>query len=227
MEKDILIVGEDHSQTLQDAISNANYKYKIANDLRGCLDIIREAIPNLIIVDHEALGEQSVEICETLKKYPGTQRIPLIFIAPKNAVTSLLEVLYIPVDDYIFFPLDIEDFKIRVQVLVDLQSYKHKKTLMSVEEKIGELEKLLELFPDYHAARQELGEIYEKTENTEAALKTLLGLAEGYYQQNNFGMAMDVITRMKRMIAEKSVQLSGGAQFHEALERCFQILGKE
>ena len=227
MKKDILIVGEDHSQTIQDAINNANYQYKIANDLRGCLDIIRDGIPKLIIVDNEAVGEQSVEICETLKNYPGTKRIPLIFITAKSAVTPLLEVLYIPVDDYIFFPLDVEEFKMRVQVLVELEDYKQKKTLASVEEKIGELEKLLELFPDYHAARQELGEIYEKTENTEAALKTLLGLAEGYYQQNNFGMAMDVITRMKRMIAEKSVQLSGGAQFHEALERCFQILGKE
>lgn len=226
MEKNILIVGEEHSQIIQDIIGSEDSHYRVTNDLRECIEMTRESTPNLILVDHEAIGNESIEICKALKKYPPTQIIPLLFIVPEDE-PALQEALYIPVEDYVFFPLDAKDFKSRVQVLINYQAFKKKKKMISVEEKIAELEKLLELFPDYHAARQELAEIYERTENTEAALKTLLGLAEGYYQQNNFGMSMEVITRMKRTIAEKSVQFSGSAQFNEALERCFQILGKE
>ena len=195
--------------------------------MHGALQTIKEKLPNLILVDQDILGKRSIEVCQTLKKYPGTQRLPLMFIVPRTNFSDLLEALYIPVDDYIFLPLDTEDFKLRVKAQVGLLEFKEEKKLMSVSEKIEELEKLLQIFPDYTAARQELTDIYDKTGRIVDALESHLKLAKEYYRENNFGLAMDIIVKMKAILAKQSVQFGAHAQFVEALERCTQILGSK
>ncbi len=223
MEKDILLVGQDRLELYQDICADPKIKFRVVSDLPSCINAVKEKFPNLTIVDYEVAGKEGIRICETLKKYPETQRLPVLFVVPKGEREALLEALYIPVDDYIFSPLDPEDFKNRFFSLLGLQSMKDTRKLASVKEKVEELETTLELFPDYNAGRQELAEIYEKTD-VKKALQTLLKLAEMYYNQKNFGLAMDVITRMKRMFAEKSNEFMVDEQFQEAVGRCSKIL---
>ena len=105
MQKDILFIGaEERLPLYQDAYEEMNEQlsFRVVTDLHGTLQAIKDHLPNLILVDHEVLGKRSIEICQTLKKYPGTQRLPLIFIVPRAQFEDLLEVLYIPVDDYVF-----------------------------------------------------------------------------------------------------------------------------
>lgn len=224
MEKNMLLIGAEHLSLYLDACKEANLVVRTANDLRGSFQAIQEKAPSLILVDNEVLGKRSIEICQTLKKYPGTQYIPLIFIVPRANLADLTEVLFIPINDYIFLPLDLEDFKSRLRAQLDLVKLKEEKKLMSVGEKIEELEKLLEIFPDYNAARQELSEIYEKVGRVDEALQALLKLAKEYYRQSNFGLAMDVITRMKTILAKQSTQSGDYKKFMEVLERCQQML---
>lgn len=224
MERDVLLVGAAHLALYQGACKDENVNVRTANDLRGTLTAIEEKAPSLILVDHEILEKRSIEICQTLKKYPGTQYIPVLFAVPRTKLQELVEVLFIPVNDYIFLPLDLEDFKFRLRAQMDLIKLKEEKKLMSVAEKIEELEKLLQIFPDYNAARQELSEIYEKVGRVDDALQALLKLAKEYYRQNNFGFAMDVISRMKTMLAKQSAKQNDYTKFVEALERCLQIL---
>lgn len=226
MQKDILLIGvEDRLPLYQDAYEGDDVEFRVSYNLHNSLESIKEKLPNLILVDHEALGNNSIEICQTLKKYPGTQRIPLIFLVSRSNIDDLLEVLFIPVNDYLFLPLDTEDFRLRVESQLKLLELKDEKKLLSVEDKIEELEKLLKIFPDYNAARQELSDIYEKTGRIEDSLESHLKLAKEYYHQKNFGLSMEVITKMKGMLSKNSIQFSGYAQFMEALERCLQILG--
>lgn len=224
MGKNILLIGPDHLSNYQEACEDLKAEVRTTQDLKSTLDAIEEKTPDLLLVDHEVLQGSSIEICQTLKKYPGTQRIALMFIVPRTSLSELLEILFIPVNDYIFLPLDLEDFRWRVRAQLELADVKEKKKLMSVDEKIEELEKLVEIFPNYNAGWQELAEIYERVERIEDALKALLKLSQEYYQQSNFGQAMDVITRMKGILAKKGVQIDNQAQFNESLERCLQIL---
>jgi response regulator RpfG family c-di-GMP phosphodiesterase len=224
MDKDIILVGSQHLSRYENACKGQSVNIKTTDDMKSTLTSIQEKTPNLILVDHECLGPASVEICQTLKKFPGTQRIPVLYITPRDATQHLLEVLDIPVDDYVFLPLDLEDFQARMQAQLELQSLKETKKLASVEEKLEELEKLLQIFPDYNAARQELAEIYEKVGRIEDALKARLDLAREYYQQNNTGLAMDVIAQMKTMLAKQNVSFANYTKFVEALERCDQFL---
>jgi response regulator RpfG family c-di-GMP phosphodiesterase len=224
MERDVLLIGAAHLALYQGACKEENVNVRTANDLRSTLTAIEEKAPGLILVDHEILEKRSIEICQTLKKYPGTQYIPLLFAVPRAKLQELVEVMFIPINDYIFLPLDLDDFKLRLHAQMDLIKLKEEKKLMSVAEKIEELEKLLQIFPDYNAARQELSEIYEKVGRVDDALQALLKLAKEYYRQNNFGFAMDVISRMKTMLAKQSANQNDYTKFIEALERCSQIL---
>ena len=225
MQKDILFVGaEDRLLLYQDACEDESFHFQVVSNVQSTLESIKEKLPNLILVDHDALGARSIEICQTLKKYPGTQRLPIILVISHENREDLLKALFLPINDYLFLPLDAEDFKLRVAVQLNLLEFKDQQKLMSVEDKIEELEKLLEIFPEYNAARQELSAIYEKTHQIEKALATNLALAKQYYLQNNFGQAMETIASMKNMIGKQSMQFSHHAQLVEALERCHQLL---
>lgn len=226
MQKNILLVGSEERLPLyQDACENPEIEFRVAGNLHATLGAIKEKVPSLILVDYDALGAVGVEVCHTLKKYPGTQRLPILFVVSRGNTEHLSEVLEIPINDYIFLPLDPEDFKLRLKAQFELLQFKDKRKLISVAEKIEELEKLLEIFPEYNAARQELSSIYEKTEQLEKAIDSNLELAKQYYRQNNFGLAMEEISKMKNMLAQKSMQFSQQAQLIEVLDRCSQILG--
>lgn len=224
MDRDVLLIGATNLSLYQNVCKDLEINWRVANDLRNTLSAIEEKAPAMLLVDYEALEKRSLEVCQTLKKYPGTLYIPLIFIVPRVNVQELAEVMFIPVNDYIFLPLDTEDFKLRLSAHLELVKLKDQKKLISVTEKIDELEKLLEIFPNYNAARQELAEIYEKVGRVEESLQALLKLAKEYYRQNNFGLAMDVISRMKTTLAKQSVKISDYTKFMEGLERCLQIL---
>ena len=227
MEKDVLLIGAEHVSLYQEACKERNIGLRVAEDIKSALNAFQEKAPQVLLVDHEALGEKSIEICQTLKKYPGTQRIPLIFIVPHSEEKALLEALFIPVNDYVFLPLDLDDFKHRLYAQFDLMDLKQEKKLMSVEDKIDELEKLLEIFPDYTAARQELSEIYEKVGRVEESLQALLKLAEEYYRRSNLGLATDVMAKMKTILAKQNTQFGNYAKFMESLDRCMQILKQQ
>ncbi len=226
MAKDILLIGSEERISLyQEAYGKGDLEFRIAKDLNATMEAIKERLPALILVDHAILGQRSVEICQTLKKYPGTLHIPLLFITNQGLCDDLIEVLYIPVNDYIFLPLDPDDFRLRLDAQFQLLDFKDKKKLISVEEKIEELKNLLDRFPNYNAARQELSAIYEKTGQMEAALASNLELARQYYHQKNFGLAMEIIARMKNMLAKQGVQFTSQNLFLEGLQRCLDMLG--
>lgn len=224
MERDILLIGTEHIGLYQDACKELNVKIRTANDLKGALDAIQEIKSTLILVDHEVLGKKSLEICQTLKKYPGTQAISLLFIVPGSDLETLSEMLFIPINDYIFLPLDAKDFRMRLSAQFALAKLKEEKTLTSVKEKIEELEKLVQIFPNFNAAWEELAEIYERLGRIDDALKALLKLSKEYYHQSNFGLSMNIITKMKAILAKQSATKDRSPQFMESLNRCLQIL---
>lgn len=225
MNRDILLIGTEVRLPLfQESYDDEKFEFRVASTLHKTLEAIKEKLPNLILIDHESAKNQSIEILQTLKKYPGTQRIPIIFIIPRTNLDILLEALYIPADDYIFLPLDTDDFKMRVNIQCRFLDYKENKKLMSVDEKIEELEKLLKIFPDYNAARQELSAIYEKTGKIEKALDANLELAKQYCYQSNFGQATEIISKMKNIISKQSRTINNQSQFLETLERGSQLL---
>lgn len=226
MAKDILLIGsEERIPLYQEAYGKSDLEFRVTKDLNSTMEAIKQRLPNMIFVDHGVLGRRSLEICQTLKKYPGTQYLPLLFITTRNAGDDLLEALEIPVNDYLFLPLDPEDFKSRVNAQLQLFEFKDKRRLISVEEKIEELKNLLERFPNYNAARQELSGIYEKTGQIEQAMVSNLELARQYYHQKNFGLAMEIVSRMKNALAKQSVQFTSQNLFLEALQRCIDMLG--
>lgn len=224
MTKDILLVGlETRLPLYQGACEDSDYQFvfHVVSSLQETLQYLQDQTPNVIIVDHESLQEQSIEITQMLKKYPGTQRIPLMFIVDQSNTDVLLEVLDIPVNDYLFLPLNSEEFHIRLRTQCSLLEYKDSKQLISVNEKIEELKKLIKLFPEYTAARQELASIYERIGSVKDALHENLELVRFYYLQHNLGLAMEMLTNTKSMLSKNSVLLSKEApQFSESLTRC-------
>ncbi|HPY75338.1 MAG: hypothetical protein KBC30_02435 [Planctomycetes bacterium] len=224
MTKDILLIGlENRLPLYQGACEDSEYEYAfhVVGTLPETLSYLKDNTPDVILVDHEAIPDKSMEITQMLKKYPGTQRIPLIFIVNQANIEILLEALYIPVNDYLFLPLDPQEFHIRIKTQCNLLDYKDAKQLMSVDEKIEELQKLLVIFPDYTAARQELSSIYEKTGFIAKALQENLELAQRYYNQHNLGLAMEILSKTKTMLSKQGTYLKAQSpQFAESLKRC-------
>lgn len=229
-DKDILLIGSEERISLyQEAYKKGGdlefqLEFRVAKDLNSTTEAIQQKTPNMILVDHGVLGKRAIEICKTLKSYPATQHFPLLFITTRTVGEDLLEVQAIPVNDYIFLPLDPEDFRLRATTQLQLTEFKDKRRLIGVKEKIAELENLLERFPNYNAARQELSGIYEKTGQIEKAMVSNLELARQYYHQKNFGLAMETISRMKNALSQQSAQYTSQNLFLEALQRCIDML---
>jgi response regulator RpfG family c-di-GMP phosphodiesterase len=224
MEKDILLIGTKNFSLYKDACQEIEIHWRTADDFSSCKEAFEQKKPALFIVDSESLGEKSIEISQTLKKYPGTQYISLLFLSDKEKTSELMEAMFIPVNDYMLLPLNMEEFKMRVKSQLLLEEFKEKKRLISVDEKIKELQSLVKDFPSYNAAWQELAEIYEKTNAIKEAIQTLFELTKNYYQQKNFGLARDTITQIKKILSNQTLSAEKFSQFTESLERCLQLL---
>ncbi len=82
--------------------------YQAENGLKG-LEIAREKIPDVIILDWMMPEMDGLEMLSELRKDEETKDIPVIMLTAKGVMTDVGQALYRGADDYILKPFEPEE----------------------------------------------------------------------------------------------------------------------
>ena len=121
----VLIVDDDpaHVRHVREGLAPQGYIFKEANDGTQALSAIREARPDLILMDVEMPGLGGVEVCRIIKANSGEDGfgfIPVILMTARQAAGKV-EGLELGADDYLVKPFDMLELSARVKSMLRLK----------------------------------------------------------------------------------------------------------
>ncbi len=118
----ILIVDdvEINRAILEEIIRSMNQNPVLAESGEQALEIIKDRLPKLILLDISMPGMSGYELCRILKEDEETREIPVIFISAHDAVQDVVEGFSHGGADYITKPFIAEEVEARVGVQLRL-----------------------------------------------------------------------------------------------------------
>lgn len=99
---------------LSEIIKSIGYTPLMADSAKAALDILRNELPQLILLDVSMPDMTGLEFCQLLKEDVYTREIPVIFISAMDSQDDLAKAFEIGAVDYIFKPFEPNDVKMRV-----------------------------------------------------------------------------------------------------------------
>jgi CheY-like chemotaxis protein len=131
----ILIVEDSEvSITILTDILGDHYTLHVARNGPDGIEIAKDVIPDLILLDIILPQMDGYEVIKRLKDVPETRGIPIIFVTSLNSVDDELKGLQLGADDYINKPYDPLIVKLRVDI--QMRIVNHIKTIRILSEEI-------------------------------------------------------------------------------------------
>jgi DNA-binding response OmpR family regulator len=141
-DKSVLVVDDDPNirSLLQQELTEAGYRVRLAEDGRKALTLIREEIPGLVILDVMMPEMNGFDVAAVLKNDPATMDIPIIIL---SIVEDKERGFRLGVDRYLTKPIDTGSLFREVDAL--LGQGKSKKKVMVVDEDVSTLKSLTDV----------------------------------------------------------------------------------
>ena len=113
----ILVVEDDFdiSNMLQLYFKSQGYEVFVAPRGGVALDLTRQKLPNVIVLDIMLPDIDGYEVCRRLRTNLRTSHIPIIFLTQKDERSDKIHGLELGADDYITKPFDVEELRLRVR----------------------------------------------------------------------------------------------------------------
>ena len=113
----ILVVEDDFdiSNMLQLYFKSQGYEVFVAPRGGVALDLTRQKLPNVIVLDIMLPDIDGYEVCRRLRTNLRTSHIPIIFLTQKDERSDKIRGLELGADDYITKPFDVEELRLRVR----------------------------------------------------------------------------------------------------------------
>ncbi len=113
----ILVVEDDAdiSNMLQLYFKSQGYEVFVAPVGKDALDMTRQKMPNVIVLDIMLPDIDGYEVCRRLRTNLRTSHIPIIFLTQKDERSDRIRGLELGADDYITKPFDVEELRLRVR----------------------------------------------------------------------------------------------------------------
>ncbi len=86
---------------------------------QDAVDMCREKMPNLVVLDINLPDIDGYEVCRRLREHLRTSHIPIIFLTQRDERSDKIAGLELGADDYITKPFDLEELGLRVQNALD------------------------------------------------------------------------------------------------------------
>ena len=139
----ILIVDdtEENIDILLEALSD-DYGISVAMDGETALEILKEEIPDIILLDIIMPGMDGYDICKKIKENKETTDIPIIFLTAIAEIESKAKGFELGAVDYITKPFEILEVKARIRTHLSLKLAKYELSQKNkiLEQKTIELE---------------------------------------------------------------------------------------
>ena len=113
----VLVVEDDFdvSSMLQLYFKTQGYEVYVAPRGAVALEMTRQNMPNVIVLDIMLPDIDGYEVCRQLRTNLRTSHIPIIFLTQKDERASKIQGLELGADDYITKPFDLEELRLRVR----------------------------------------------------------------------------------------------------------------
>ena len=107
----------------------------------AALNLLRETLPDVLVLDVMMPGISGFEVCEDFKKLPGAELVPVIMLTARDNVKDIVSGLDGGADDYLTKPFHYEELQARVRALLrvrqlNLDLQKKNKELQAMQEKL-------------------------------------------------------------------------------------------
>ncbi|WP_159479100.1 hybrid sensor histidine kinase/response regulator transcription factor [Chryseobacterium sp. 18068] len=163
-EKATILIVEDHKELAQFIAGNLAESYHVLTAENGneALEITLEKMPNLIVSDVAMSEMNGFEFCKALKSDVNINHIPIIMLTAKADAKSKLEGLSLGANDYVVKPFSIEELRLRIENLLNLQNKQYEyfqKQLLQPETNIAPENKQPDSTDKLH--KEFLNKIYE------------------------------------------------------------------
>lgn len=118
-----LLVVEDNEELRSFIMKSLEGAYRVTGAANGILawEIIRTALPDIVISDVMMPGRDGFDLCSLCKSDPLTAHIGFILLTSKAAHQARLEGLQAGADDYVTKPFQMDELELRIQNLFRLQ----------------------------------------------------------------------------------------------------------
>ncbi|HJV93798.1 MAG TPA: response regulator [Azonexus sp.] len=214
----ILVIDDtpNYRQALRRLLVTNGYSVVLAGDGESALQLAREQLPDLILLDVNMPGMDGYEACQRLKADAETGAIPVIFISGEGCVLNKVQAFASGGVDYIVKPHDNEEVLARVRTHVALHGLqKH------LEERVGERTSELE------AAIAELARQIDEREQAEAAVRELAVHHDAVREEERKRIAREIHDELGSLLTALKMEISlarmNAGQDAELRERLAQM----
>src|SRR5688572_32740583 len=116
----ILVVEDeaDIQELIAYNLEKAGHEAVRADTAEQALDLVREALPHLIIIDWMLPGMSGIDLARSLKANKRSEGIPLIMVTARSSEQDKLAGLEIGADDYMTKPFSPRELNARVKAVL-------------------------------------------------------------------------------------------------------------
>lgn len=121
----ILIVEDkqDNIDLISYFLKPQKYEIQVAMDGETAIEMVTESPPDIILLDIMLPKMNGFEVCERVKKDPGTRFIPVIMITALKELKDKIHSLEVGADDFITKPFENVELLTRVKSLLRIKKY--------------------------------------------------------------------------------------------------------
>jgi two-component system response regulator MprA len=114
----ILIVEDERSiaSAVRRGLAFEGYRVQVAEDGHQALDIARERVPDLVVLDIMLPGIDGLEVCRRLRA--AGEDVPILMLTARDEVADRVAGLDAGADDYLVKPFAFEELLARVRALL-------------------------------------------------------------------------------------------------------------
>lgn len=130
----ILVIDDEMSitQFLQMGLEAENYDVSVANDGMNGIQLAKNTVPDVAVVDIMMPGMNGYEVCHLLKKHVGCQ---VILLSAKGEVEDRVKGLNALADDYMTKPFSFEELLARIQARLRNVNIQQEESILLIDEK--------------------------------------------------------------------------------------------
>jgi DNA-binding response OmpR family regulator len=143
----ILVVDDDPmmQKVIEASLMKDNYKMVFASNGEEGIEMARNLMPDLILLDVVMPGMDGFEVCSLMRTDDQLLYIPIIKITALDDRDSKIQGLEAGADDYICKPFDKLEFRARVRTITRLNRYSRWRKIHQLQEILDEKNKTIEL----------------------------------------------------------------------------------
>lgn len=116
----VLLIDDDHDVlgTLSRALTREGYEVKYATSGKDGIRLIKQQIPDLLILDVMMPGMDGIELCRVIRTRQDTNGTPILILSARGDAESIMRGIEAGANDYLPKPILHHDLVAKVRMML-------------------------------------------------------------------------------------------------------------